>query len=367
MQDHPGAPGTARQGSTRTVVPAACGGAAAPMAPGLDHPLTTAARLPGQDRPCAVPPAPDHDRSRARHTKAPGHERPPVAQRAARHDCPRATPQAPGHDVPLATTARAPGYGRPRAAPRVPVPDRFRPAQKVPGHGRPPVALSSAAGHDRPRATPQAPGHDVPLATTVTAPGYGRPRAAQLRAGPPLVPPRAYGAAGSRTGARRHVCAYRHRSRAGPREPAAPGPSIPYHRHSRQPHLPALPPKRREPPRPALPLHHPSHASTHHGSNRGASLTTDGRRCASCHPGTAPPVTHHHGHGPPPPTPLPRPAPARLPKTYPCQRRGGQRGNRPLLLFRESIRTATVSPFPEGRGLGVGPHLPTDHQPPLTE
>ena len=100
MQDHPGAPGTARKGITRTVVPAACGGAAAPMAPGLDHPLATAARLPGQDRPCAVPPAPDHDRSRA-HTKAPGHGTPRRAMTV------RATPQAPDHDVPLATTARA--------------------------------------------------------------------------------------------------------------------------------------------------------------------------------------------------------------------------------------------------------------------
>ena len=125
MQDHPGAPGTARKGITRTVVPAACGGAAAhPMAPGHDHPLATAARLPGHGRPCAVPPAPDHDRSRARHTRAPGHGRPPVAQRAARHDRPRATPQAPGHDVPLVTAARAPGHGRPCAAQLVP--DRQR-------------------------------------------------------------------------------------------------------------------------------------------------------------------------------------------------------------------------------------------------
>ncbi len=206
-------------------------------------------------------------------------------------------------------------------------------------------------------ATPQAPGHDAPPRR---APGHGRPRAAQLVPDhhwshhAPMAPPgHAPARAGSRPGARRHVCAYRHRSLAGPREPAAPGPSIPYHRHSRQPHLPAIPPIRREPPRPVLPsshllavpphrrepprpvlprthrptlpLHHPSHASTHHGSNRGASLTTDGRQCASCHPGPDPPVTHHHGHGPPPPTPLPRPAPARLPKTYPCQGRGAAR------------------------------------------
>ena len=73
MQDHPGAPGTARKGITRTVVPAACGGAAAPLAPGHGHPLATAARLPGQGRPCAAQLVPDHHWSRHAPMAPPGH------------------------------------------------------------------------------------------------------------------------------------------------------------------------------------------------------------------------------------------------------------------------------------------------------
>ena len=180
MQDHPGAPGTARKGIARTIVSATCGGVAAPKAPGPDHPLATTARLPGQGRPSAVPPAPDQDRSRARHTMAPGHGRPLAASSgAARHDRPCATLRAPGVDVPSATTARAPGQHRPRAVPSAPDHARSRARhQKAPGHDRPSVAPSGAAEHDRPRATPRAPGHDVPLATVAGAPGYGRPCAA---------------------------------------------------------------------------------------------------------------------------------------------------------------------------------------------
>ena len=343
MQDHPGAPGTARKGITRTVVPAACGGAAAPMAPGPDHPLATTARLPGQGRPSAVPPAPDHNRSRARHKMAPGHGRPLTAQRAARHDRPRATPRAPGADVPPATTAGAPGQHRLSAVPSVPDHDRSCARhQKAPGHDRPSVAPSGAAGHDRPCATPQAPGHDVPPRRYGEGAGLWPSVRRAAGAGPPLVPPRAYGAARSRPGARRHIRAYRHRTLAGPREPAAPGTSIPHHCHSRQPHLSALPPsqpsfpRKRESMSPrwyggttggrrtgnprhvlpsthllAIPLHHPSRASTHHGSNRGASFTTDGRQCASCHPGTDPPVTHH-GHGRLAPNPPPCPTASSL-------------------------------------------------------
>ena len=254
MQDHPGAPGTARKGITRTVVPAACGGAAAPMAPGPDHPLATTARLPGQGRPSAVPPAPDHNRSRARHKMAPGHGRPLTAQRAARHDRPRATPRAPGADVPPATTAGAPGQHRLSAVPSVPDHDRSCARhKKAPGHDRPSVAPSGAAGHDRPCATPQAPGHDVPLAATVRAPGYGRPCAAQLVPDhhwshhAPMAPPG-------------HALA-----RAGTSVPIATAPlparvsRLLQERLSRITATPdnrtylALPPKRREPPRPAIP------------------------------------------------------------------------------------------------------------------
>ena len=214
MQDYPGAPGSARKGSTRTVVPAARGGAAAhPMAPGHDHPLATPVRLPGHDRPCAVPPAPDHDRSRARHTRAPGHERPPVAPSSAvGHDRPRATPQAPGHDVPLATPARAPGHGRPCAAPSVPVPDRSRPAQRAPGHGRPCAAQlvpdhywSHHAPMAPPRHAPARAGAYVPIAAAPLPARVSRLLRIRLTATPhTLISPQ------SRQFAQRNRAAYSH-------------------------------------------------------------------------------------------------------------------------------------------------------------
>ena len=61
---------------------------------------------------------------------------PLAAQRAARHGRLSAASEAPGADVPLATTARAPGQHCLSAAPR------------APGHGRP-LAAQCAAGHDR--------------------------------------------------------------------------------------------------------------------------------------------------------------------------------------------------------------------------
>ena len=201
MQDHPGAPGTARQGSTRTIVSTNDGGkatqprapgherpraalraarhgrlSAATRAPGADVPPATAAGAPGQYRLSAVPSAPDHARSVARHTMAPGHGRPlATSSGVAWRDRPCATPRAPGADVPPAITAEAPGQYRLSAVPQVP--DHARSDARhtmAPGHGRPLAASSGAVGHDRPRATLRAPGHDVPLATTAGAPGYDR-------------------------------------------------------------------------------------------------------------------------------------------------------------------------------------------------
>ena len=105
MQDHPGAPGTARQGSTRIIVSTNDGG-------------------------------------KATQPRAPGHERPPAALSAARHGRLSAATGAPGADVPLASTAGAPGQYCLSAAPR------------APGHD---VSLASpvrAPGHDRLSATP---------------------------------------------------------------------------------------------------------------------------------------------------------------------------------------------------------------------
>ena len=130
MQDLPGAPGTARQGRTRTLVSTNRGGVAT-------------------------------------QPRAPGHERPPAAQRAAGHGRLSAALRAPGADVPLAMTAGAPGQHCLSAAPR------------APGHERP-LAAQRAAGRDRLSAALRAPGADVPLATTARAPGQHRLRAAPI-------------------------------------------------------------------------------------------------------------------------------------------------------------------------------------------
>ena len=135
MQDHPGAPGTARQGPTRIIMLVKSGG-------------------------------------NATQPRAPGHERPLAAKRAARHGRLSAATGAPGADVPLASTAGAPGQHCLSAAPR------------APGHGRPLAALS-AAGHDRLSAALRAPGAaDVPLATMTRAPGQHRLRAAPIATAP---------------------------------------------------------------------------------------------------------------------------------------------------------------------------------------
>ena len=134
MQVHPGAPGTARQGPTRTIMLVNSGG-------------------------------------NATQPRAPGHDRPPAAQRAAGHGRLSADSGAPGADVPLAITAGAPGQYCLSAALR------------APGHGRP-LAAQRAAGHDRLSAELPAPGADVPLATTAGAPGQHRLSAAPIATAP---------------------------------------------------------------------------------------------------------------------------------------------------------------------------------------
>ncbi len=147
MQDHPGAPGTARQGRTRIIVSTNDGG-------------------------------------KATQPRAPGHGRPLAAQRAARHGRLSADSGAPGADVPLAITAGAPGQHCLSAALRAPGHERPPAAQRavdyhwsgarhpqVPGQGRFPTA-QRAARHGRLSAAPPATGHDVPLAVTAGAPGH---------------------------------------------------------------------------------------------------------------------------------------------------------------------------------------------------
>ena len=84
MQDHPGAPGSARQRNTGTDGPAACGGAAVPSPQAWDHVRSRAVPLhtplaPGHSRPRATPMpmplplAPNHHRSGAASMASPGH------------------------------------------------------------------------------------------------------------------------------------------------------------------------------------------------------------------------------------------------------------------------------------------------------
>ena len=141
MQDHPGAPGTARQESTRTIVST-------------------------------------YDGGNATQPRAPGHERPHAALCAARHGRLSAAATAPGADIPPATTAGAPGQYCQSAAPR------------APGHGRPLAITAGVFGHDRLSAALRAPDADVASAISATVPRQHRPSAAPIATAPSPVGPR---------------------------------------------------------------------------------------------------------------------------------------------------------------------------------
>ena len=116
MQDYPGAPGTARQGSTRTIVSTNRGGKA------------TQPRAPGHERPLTALSAAGHGRLSAA-TRAPGADVPPATPAGAPGQyCLSAALQAPGANLPLAISARAPGQHRLSAAPiaTAPVPAGLR-------------------------------------------------------------------------------------------------------------------------------------------------------------------------------------------------------------------------------------------------
>ena len=131
MQDHPGAPGTARQESTHIIVSTYDGGTAT-------------------------------------QPRAPGHERPFAALRAAKHGRLSAASTAPGADIPLATTAGAPGQYCQSAALR------------APGHGRSLAIAAGAPCHDRLSAAPRAPADDAAPAIAATVPNHHRPSAAPI-------------------------------------------------------------------------------------------------------------------------------------------------------------------------------------------
>ena len=135
MQDHPGAPGTARKEHTRTIVLVNSGGVAT-------------------------------------QPRAPGHERPCAALRAARHGRLSAATRAPGADVPPATTAGAPGQYCLSAAPR------------APGHGRPLATTAGTPCHDCLSAALQAPDAGARLAVTATPPSHHHPSALAIATAP---------------------------------------------------------------------------------------------------------------------------------------------------------------------------------------
>ena len=163
MQDHPGAPGTARQESTHIIVSTYDGGTAT-------------------------------------QPRAPGHERPHAASAgAARHGRLSAASTAPGADIPPATTAGAPGQYCLSAALR------------APGHGRPLAIAAGVPCHDRLSAAPRAPADDAAPAIAATVPNHHRPSAAPIATvSSPAGPPRLRQAILPRTPATPNTLIYSH-------------------------------------------------------------------------------------------------------------------------------------------------------------
>ena len=187
MQDHPGAPGSARQGNTGTDVPAACGGAAAQsQAPGHSRPRATPTPMP-------MPKAPDHNRSRAvPMPQALGHTRSRAASMAPSGHAGRG-PASAGPSVPM-TTAPLPACVsrllqevllRVAATPHTLIHPQSRqntaktPHCEFPNFHRPPIPLrhlpraSCPAGADPPAACHR--GHGLPTPTPLARPAPGRP------------------------------------------------------------------------------------------------------------------------------------------------------------------------------------------------
>ena len=194
MQDHSGAPGSARPGNTGTAVPAACGGAAVQSQPqAWDH-----------IRPRAVPMpmAPDHIRSSAAPMlKAPGHIRPGAASMppALGHNRPRATSMAPqghadgglasaGPSVPM-TTAPVPACvsrSLQEFLPRVPATPRtypVHPAIQVPIRPPPATAGTGFPRQRHSRAPPTAAGRKPTLVRGQRAQRGQRGRGVRRRPG----------------------------------------------------------------------------------------------------------------------------------------------------------------------------------------
>ena len=274
----PGAPGTARQGPTRTIMLVNSGG-------------------------------------NATQPRAPGHERPRAASRAARHGRLSAATRAPGADVPLATTAGAPGQYCLSAA------------LCAPGHGRP-LAAQRAAGHDRLSAATRAPGADVPPATTAGAPGQHRLSAAPIATAPvpaglrrlrqeglPRVPanPRTLTHPHSHRLNRHSRFPPRHsRFRGNPRPPVATG----------GPQGGFAPATR--PPYSHTPTYRPSHSTTHQ-VHPAIQVPPHPRSCSTAPTG----LSHHHPSRAPPPAAHRLVIAAQAAIHVPLHCGGGPQGSRP--------------------------------------
>ena len=191
MQDHPGAPGSARQRNPGTDGPAACGGAAVPSPQAWDHVRSRAV-------PLHTPLAPDHVRSGAASMPlAPDHIRSGAAPLPLAPDHIRSgaapLPQAPDHHrsraAPMAPSGHA-GCGPAFAGPSVPLTTAPWPArvsrllqEVLPRVPAAPVALTYPQSHST---THQV--HPAILAPTRPPPataGTGFLRQRHSRAPPP--------------------------------------------------------------------------------------------------------------------------------------------------------------------------------------
>ena len=220
MQDHPRAPGNARQGTLGTDGPAACGGAAAqspalgptrpratpmPMPPAPDHNRSRATPMP-------MPPAPDHNRSRATPTPmppAPDHNR----SRATSMPMPPALDHSRSRATPMPNVPGHADRGPARAGPSVPLPTIPWPAgvrrllpevlhraaatpctRPFPQSSRAAAPIRAVASHlptarlSRSAANPGHPARQMPTRPPPTTAGTGYPRHCQSRAPPRPAP-----------------------------------------------------------------------------------------------------------------------------------------------------------------------------------
>ena len=199
MQDHPGAPGSARQRNPGTDGPAACGGAAVPSPQAWDHVRSRAV-------PLHTPLAPDHVRSGAGAVTTTGPRAlalgaGPPSVRCRAHGVARPRWLWPGVRRPECAADHRPLAGsREPAAPGSLAPRSCRPRRShlpaIPLHH--PSSASRHTGADPPAACHR--GHGLPTPTPFARPAPARPPTTYSRR---LWSPRSTGNVDSRTRERR--------------------------------------------------------------------------------------------------------------------------------------------------------------------